>query len=64
MEFCVCCATGSMIERMVVTCGTQAEVGAWMDALKAHVVSNQPQSKPVSVQVRIVAGTLSSVSIS
>jgi hypothetical protein len=43
---------GPMIEKMLVTCGTKAEVNSWMDALKNHVVPNQStQSKPVSIQV-------------
>ncbi|XP_060577036.1 rho guanine nucleotide exchange factor 7-like isoform X3 [Ruditapes philippinarum] len=44
--------SGPMIEKMLVTCGTKAEVNSWMDALKNHVVPNQStQSKPVSIQV-------------
>ncbi|XP_052785273.1 rho guanine nucleotide exchange factor 7-like isoform X3 [Mya arenaria] len=43
--------SGSMIERMMVTCGTKTEVNAWLEALKNNVVTNQTQSKPVSVQV-------------
>ncbi|KAL4219928.1 Rho guanine nucleotide exchange factor 6 [Mactra antiquata] len=44
--------SGTMIEKMMVTCGTKAEVNAWMEALKNHVVPNpSTQSKPVSIQV-------------
>lgn len=43
-----------MIEKMLVKCGTKAEVNSWMEALKNHVVPNQStQSKPVSIQVNI-----------
>ena len=44
---------GPMIEKMMVSCGTQMEENAWMEALKNHVVHPQlPPSKPVNVQVR------------
>ncbi|XP_052214529.1 rho guanine nucleotide exchange factor 7-like isoform X3 [Dreissena polymorpha] len=43
--------SGSMIEKMMVTCGTKAEVNSWLEALKNHVISNQTLSKPVNVQV-------------
>jgi hypothetical protein len=47
-----CFILGPMIEKMVVTCGTQVEVTSWMEALKNHVVPNPSAlSKPVSIQV-------------
>ena len=44
---------GNMIENMIITCGTKAEVMSWLEALKNHVVQTQSttSSKPVSLQV-------------
>ena len=40
---------------MTVTCGTKAEVNAWLEALKNHIVPNpSSSSKPVSLQVSMV----------
>ena len=41
---------------MLVTCGTKAEVTAWLEALKNYVVHTQtsPSSKPVSLIVSII----------
>ena len=45
-----------MIESMLVTCGTKAEVSSWLEALKNYVVHRQtsPSSKPVSLIVSLV----------
>lgn len=45
--------SGNMIESMLVTCGTKAEVNSWLEALKNYVVHKQtsPSSKPVSLIV-------------
>ena len=45
--------SGNMIENMIVTCGTKAEVTSWLEALKNHVIPtpSTTSSKPVSLQV-------------